>query len=111
MSGVRRIFERMCIVLAIFKWIPLHAFRHYFNHALSVSIDTLNAHGERSAIARVTAARELDIRSHLDGYRGRASGQFYKRRHIREISEIAARQIQTGVSRKDEEKGGADEVR
>lgn len=110
MSGVRRIFERMHAADLEFKSIHPHAFRHHFNHVLSVEIDAINARVERNQGARVTEARELDVRAHLNGHRSKASGEVYNRRHIREVSGKAARKVQAALNRKDPDAGGTGEA-
>jgi integrase len=96
-----RIFDSMRKVDPAFACVHPHAFRHHFNYELSVQIDRHNAQ-VRSAQGRtrdssISEARELDIRAFLNGQRSKTSGAVYNRRHIREASDRAARQIQAGL--------------
>lgn len=96
-----QIFARMRAVDPDFAEIHPHAFRHHFNYELSVSIDQHNARARAEAVGTqahpVSAARELDVRAFLNGHRSKASGAAYDRRHIREASDKAARQVQAGL--------------
>ncbi|WP_313145009.1 site-specific integrase [Stenotrophomonas sp.] len=98
------IFGRMRTVDPDFEVIHPHAFRHHFNYELSRSIDQHNAHAppraSREGIAPISEHRELDVRAFLNGHRHRASGEPYNRRHIREASDKAARQLQSGIMRR-----------
>jgi hypothetical protein len=84
-----------------------HAFRHHFNYELSVSIDKHNAKTragtERTQASPISEVRELDIRAAVNGHRSKSSGARYNRRHIREASDRAVRQIQAGLKRKESE--------
>ena len=99
-----QIFTRMRRVDPAFAHIHPHAFRHHFNYELSVSIDAQNAKSreatDRAGVARVSEARELDIRAFLNGHRNKASGAVYNKRHIRETSDEAIRQVQAGLMRR-----------
>jgi len=95
-----QIFVRMHLVDPTFTLIHPHAFRHHFNYELSVSIDAHNAktgNGGGSDTTRISEARELDVRAFLNGHRSKASGATYNRRHIRETSDEAMRQVQVGL--------------
>lgn len=106
------IFARMHSVDPAFKVIHPHAFRHHFNYELSVSIDRHNqkARGgvERMQASPISEARELDIRASVNGHRSKASGAMYNRRHIREASDRAVRQVQAGLKRKESEEENGD---
>ncbi|MGN6312364.1 MAG: site-specific integrase, partial [Rhodanobacteraceae bacterium] len=96
-----QIFARMRAVDPDFAEIHPHAFRHHFNYELSVSIDQQNARARAEAVETqappISEARELDVRAFLNGHRSKASGAAYNRRHIREASDKAARQVQAGL--------------
>ncbi len=107
-----QIFGRMRAVDPAFKVIHPHAFRHHWNYELSVSIDKHNAKARAEAAGAqgpITEARELDVRAFLSGHRSKASGAIYNRRHVREISDRAVRQVQAGLQRKEGKKEGDDE--
>ena len=96
-----RIIDAMRKVDSAFACIHPHALRHHFNYELSVSIDQHNARvrstsGENQEYT-ISEAKELDIRASLNGHRNKASGASYNRRHTREASDRAARQVQAGV--------------
>ena len=94
-----QIFSRMRAVDPAFEAIHPHAFRHHFNYELSVSIDEHNAKSrstENAEASPISEAKELDVRAFLNGHRNKASGATYNRRHIREASDKAARQVQAG---------------
>ncbi|MHA8021257.1 site-specific integrase [Stenotrophomonas hibiscicola] len=99
-----QIFGRMRAVDRDFELIHPHAFRHHFNYELSRSIDEHNAQIKSDATADhavpISEHREQDVRAFLNGHRHRASGAAYNRRHIREVSEKAARLVQSGMIRK-----------
>lgn len=98
-----QIFARMRAVDPAFAEIHPHAFRHHFNYELSVSIDQQNAKVRAEAVGaqvpHISETRELDVRAYLNGHRSKASGAAYNRRHIREASDKAARQVQAGLTR------------
>jgi len=98
-----QIFARMRAVDPAFAEIHPHAFRHHFNYELSVSIDQHNAmvrlEATGSQAPPISEAKELDVRAFLNGHRSKASGAAYNRRHIRETSDKAARQVQAGLTR------------
>lgn len=98
-----QIFNRMRAVDPRFDQIHPHALRHYFNYELSISIDMHNARTEGSAhlpaATPITEARELDIRAYLNGHRSNSTGEHYNRRHIRESSDHAIRQLQAKLTR------------
>lgn len=102
-----QIFARMRSVDPAFRQVHPHAFRHHFNYELSISIDEHNAKAKVAAEglgeAPISEARELDIRAFLNGHRNKASGAVYNRRHIRESSDKASRQVQAGLERRDKE--------
>lgn len=102
-----QIFARMRSVDPSFRQIHPHAFRHHFNYALSISIDEHNARAKRGAEgygeAPISEARELDVRAFLNGHRDKASGAVYNRRHIRETSDKAVRQVQAGLKARGKE--------
>lgn len=110
-----QIFVRMRAVDAAFEAIHPHAFRHYWNYELSVSIDQHNAKAKAGAegaqALAISEAGELDVRAFLNGHRSKASGVTYNRRHIRETSDRAARQVQAGLKRCDTTKEESDESR
>jgi len=109
-----QIFSRMRAVDAAFEAIHPHAFRHHFNYELSVSIDRHNAKsrsGEHAEASPISEAKELDVRAFLNGHRSKASGATYNRRHIREASDKAARQVQAASKRSENSKGDDDESR
>lgn len=97
-----QIFTRMRSVDPDFKQIHPHAFRHYFNYELSVSIDRHNAQAQNETngprTTPINEARELDMRAYLNGHRDKSSGAAYNHRHIRESSDRAIRQLQAGLS-------------
>ncbi len=90
-SLTNKIFGRMAAVDPAFSAIHPHVFRHNFNYELSVAIDRHNS--EESCGAKVSEARELDIRAFLNGHRSRASGQVYNQRRVRELGDAAMRRI------------------
>lgn len=96
-----RIFDAMRKVDPAFVAIHPHAFRHHFNYELSVGIDQHNARvrsaGEGGQDSPISEAKELDIRAFLNGQRSKASGAIYNRRHTREASDRAAREVQAGI--------------
>lgn len=110
-----QIFARMRMVDPAFNHIHPHAFRHHFNYELSVSIDAQNSKAERATatdgpgLVRISEAREQDVRAFLNGHRNKASGAAYNRRHIRETSDDAIRQVQTGLMRSHQTKEDEDE--
>ncbi|HFF6157966.1 TPA: tyrosine-type recombinase/integrase [Stenotrophomonas maltophilia] len=107
-----QIFSRMRTVDSAFEAIHPHAFRHHFNYELSVSIDQHNAKvrsAENAGVVPISEARELDVRAFLNGHRSKASGATYNRRHIREASDKAARQVQAGSKRSEISKEDGDE--
>lgn len=108
-----QIFTRMRRVDPAFIHIHPHAFRHHFNYELSVSIDAQNAKAREATDgpggARVSEARELDIRAFLNGHRNKASGAVYNRRHIRETSDEAIRRVQAGLMRSQQPSEDKDE--
>jgi integrase len=110
-----QIFARMRAVDPAFAEIHPHAFRHHFNYELSVSIDQHNAKIRLEAAGTqappISEARELDVRAFLNGHRSKASGAVYNRRHIREASDKAARQVQAGLKRSESAQEGDDEPR
>lgn len=92
-----QIFPRMRAVDSAFEVIHPHAFRHHFNYELSVSIDKRNARvrlEKDSEVQPVSEAREEDVRAFLNGHRNKASGALYNKRHVREVADKAARQVQ-----------------
>lgn len=107
-----QIFARMRSVDPAFKVIHPHAFRHHFNYELSVSIDKHNqeARGgaERIKASPISEARELDIRASVNGHRSKTSAATYNRRHIREASDRAVRQLQAELARKEKEEEEGD---
>ena len=110
-----QIFSRMRAVDSAFEAIHPHAFRHHFNYELSASIDKHNAKVRSAGDAEaspISEAKELDVRAFLNGHRSRDSGATYNRRHTREASDKAARQVQAGHStRSENSKGGGDDPR
>ncbi len=98
-----QVFARMHAVDPGFVGIHPHAFRHHFNYELSVSIDRHNAKVRVEALGSkapfISEAREQDVRAFLNGHRSKSSGDVYNRRHIREISDEAGRQVQAGLRR------------
>lgn len=98
-----QIFARMRVADPAFIEIHPHAFRHHFNYELSVAIDAQNAkaaesQGGKEAV-RISEAREADVRAFLNGHRNKSSGATYNRRHVRETSDQAIRQVQAGLIR------------
>ncbi|WP_234500159.1 site-specific integrase [Stenotrophomonas maltophilia] len=109
-----QIFSRMRAVDPAFEAIHPHAFRHHFNYEISVSIDQHNAKvrsKDDTESVLISEARELDVRAFLNGHRSRASGATYNRRHIREASDKAVRQVQTGLKRRENAKENDDDPR
>jgi len=109
-----QIFTRMRMVDSAFIGIHPHAFRHNFNYELSISIDKHNARvmsGKDAGAQRIGEEKELDVRAFLNGHRSRASGATYNRRHIREASDQAAREVQAGAKRVETSKDGNNEQR
>lgn len=108
-----RIFDAMRKVDPAFACIHPHAFRHHFNYELSVRIDQHNAEVRSpdggGHDAPISEAKELDIRAFLNGQRSKASGAVYNRRHTREASDRAARQVQAGLPRSSAIQGNQDE--
>ncbi|THD12628.1 integrase [Pseudofulvimonas gallinarii] len=96
-----RIFGAMRKVDSAFAGVHPHAFRHHFNYELSVNIDRHNARvrgvGDMTHASLVSESKELDIRAFLNGQRSKTSGAVYNRRHTREASERAAREVQLGI--------------
>ena len=113
-SAFNQMFERMRKVDAAFKVIHAHAFRHHFNYELSVSIDEQNsaaklAQGD-SALSLISEARELDVRAFLNGHRSKSSGRRYNKRHVREATDRAVRQVQSALERPAEKSEESDET-
>lgn len=109
-----QVFPRMRAVDSAFKAIHPHAFRHHFNYELSVSIDKHNAQvslEKDSEVRPISEGREQDVRAFLNGHRSKASGAVYNKRHIREASDKAARQVQEGSKRTKTFKDDHDEPR
>ena len=108
-----QIFARMRKLDPAFIHIHPHAFRHHFNYELSVSIDAQNAKTEGASgatkSARISEARELDVRAFLNGHRNKASGAAYNRRHVRETADEAIRRVQAGLVRNQQGGEGKDE--
>lgn len=96
------VFNYMRAVDPAFTAIHPHAFRHHFNYELSESIDAHNARVSKNeggaGGAFISEARELDVRAFLNGHRNKASGATYNRRHTRETSDKAIRQVQASLS-------------
>lgn len=107
-----QIFGRMRAIDPEFQAIHPHAFRHHFNYELSKRIDehnTLAAATEKGARAQtISEAKELDVRAFLNGHRSKASGEVYNRRHTRELSERAIRQVQSQLKRSNGSKEDVD---
>ncbi|MDR2215742.1 MAG: site-specific integrase [Nevskiaceae bacterium] len=99
-----QIFSKMRTIDPAFSGIHPHAFRHYFNYELSVSIDnhnvTATSGGDKRAEMVISEAREADVRAFLNGHRSRASGAAYNRRHICEASDRAIRLVQAQLRQK-----------
>lgn len=112
-SSLNKIFTRMRAVDPAFEVIHPHALRHHWNHEFSVSVDEHNAKARASAegspMLPISESRELDMRAFLNGHRSKDSGATYNRRHIREASDKAARQVQSGLKRKENQQEGRDE--
>jgi integrase len=110
-----QIFAAMRTVDPAFEQISPHAFRHHFNYELSVSIDRHNAQVRmRTAggdVAPISESREQDVRAFLAGHRSKASGAIYNRRHVREASDRAARQVQAELQRNETTRKDCDEFR
>lgn len=110
-----QIFARMRTADPAFEAIHPHAFRHHFNYELSVGIDKHNAKARDCAegmqASPISEAQELDVRAFLNGHRSKASGAAYNRRHIREASDRASRQVQTGLKRSEDATEDGDEPR
>ncbi|MBP1475437.1 site-specific integrase [Frateuria sp. MAH-13] len=86
-----------------FRALHPHSFRHYFNYQLSCAIDRHNAEAREdvgSAADVISEGRELDMRAFLNGHWSRASGEVYNRRHIQELSGLAAKAVQSNLLRK-----------
>ena len=109
-----QIFGRMRAVDRDFELIHPHAFRHHFNYELSRSIDEHNAKAQSGAntacATPISEHRELDVRAFLNGHRHRASGATYNRRHVREVSNEAARSLQEKMMRPAPTNKDGDEV-
>lgn len=101
-----QIFGAMRSVDPAFAAIHPHAFRYHFNYELSQQVDRHNADVRSmptgSTAAPITEGRELDMRAFLNGHRNKQSGAVYNRRHVRETSDRAARQVQAEISKKNE---------
>jgi integrase len=104
-----QIFTAMRKVDTAFAAIHPHAFRHHFNYELSARIDSHNRDAKEfeagGMLAPISESRELDVRAFLNGHRSRASGAAYNRRHVREISEKAVRQVQNELAGRTSPKG------
>lgn len=102
-SALNKIMEVMRAVDATFVDIHPHAFRHHFNYDLSVAIDAHNARVRQEVNTRdaapITEGRELDIRAFLNGHWSKTSSAVYNSRHIREVSDKAIRELQSGLGR------------
>lgn len=110
-SAFNQIFARMRKVDAAFKAIHAHAFRHHFNYELSVSIDEQNSKAKlEGSPSSISEARELDVRAFLNGHRSKSSGIRYNKRHIREATDRAVRQVQSGLKRPSEKAEGSDDA-
>lgn len=95
-----QIFAAMRSVDPEFSAIHPHAFRHHFNYELSKQVDRHNAQARSSNKAdQISEGREMDIRAFLNGHRNKGSGAVYNRRHVREESDRAARQLQAELGK------------
>jgi integrase len=84
-----------------FKDIHPHALRHHFNYELSRAIDAHNSRVKAGDVAEpmIREGKELDIRAFLNGHWNKASGAVYNKRHVREVSDAAVRELQSGLAR------------
>ncbi|WP_444633469.1 site-specific integrase [Cupriavidus oxalaticus] len=94
-----QIMAKMRSVDSDFAALHPHAFRHHFNHRLSLRIDAANRLAKEAGgvVKVISEAQELDMRAFLNGHRSRASGATYNQRHIRELSDMAVRQLQAEI--------------
>lgn len=96
-----RMFASMRKVDESFGEIHPHALRHNFNYEFSVRIDKANARARELSGGRegalISEAREADMRAYLNGHRSTASAAVYNRRHVREESDRAVRELQAGL--------------
>lgn len=104
------IFPKMQAVTPELEMMHPHAFRHYFNYRLSVSIDSHNARvlsGKQGA-GLISEAREQDVRAFLNGHRDKNSSAVYNERHVREVSGEVVRKVQAVLKRPRKTSGEAD---
>ncbi len=96
-SVANKVFGSMQRVRPEFATIHPHSFRHHQNYLLSKQVDEHNRRarsGEDPAIEPISEGREMDIRAYLNGHRSLKSGEVYNRRHVREVSNQIARELQ-----------------
>ncbi|BBQ10775.1 site-specific integrase [Stenotrophomonas maltophilia] len=101
LSAVGEIVSKIREVDPAFNVIHPHALRHHFNYELSCAIDAHNARvkdGETEG-ALIREGKELDMRAFLNGHWNKSSGAVYNQRHVREVSNAAVRELQSGLGR------------
>ena len=99
-----QVFKAMRTVDPAFSAIHPHALRYHFNYELSKHVDKHNTDYRSmpagTTVTPITEGRELDMRAFLNGHRSKQSGAVYNRRHVRETSDRAVRQIQVALRNK-----------
>jgi len=99
-----RIFSQIRRVDSEFAKIRPHSFRHHFNYELSAAIDRHNSNIRPEAPLagehHISEAKEIQVRTFLNGHRNTASGEVYNQRHVRETSDTVARGMQSELIRR-----------
>lgn len=97
-----QIMAKMRSVDPSFADIHPHSFRHHFNYTLSRRVDEHNArareHGTGGGFMPISEAREQDVRAFINGHRSKASADIYNRRHVREVADRVARELQSDMA-------------
>jgi integrase len=101
LSAIGEIVGDIREVDPMFNVIHPHALRHHFNYELSCAIDAHNARVKDGEVegALIREGKELDVRAFLNGHWNRSSGAVYNQRHVREVSNAAVRELQSGLGR------------
>ena len=99
LSAIGEIVRDIRNVDPVFDVIHPHALRHHFNYELSCAIDAHNSRvrsGELGGVL-IREGKELDVRAFLNGHWNKSSGAVYNKRHLREVSDAAVRELQSGL--------------
>ena len=111
-SVANKMFGSMQRVRPEFATIHPHSFRHHLNYVISKRVDAHNRKarsGEDPAIEPISEGREMDIRAYLNGHRSPKSGEVYNRRHVREASNHAVREMQQRLTERANQSRAADD--